>query len=456
MFTRFLFKPHKYIKVILAILLGVIIITSFSSCAIKNNSEQNHLVYYTLNDEDSVCVELIQKYNNYCLKNLEESYQIEIVEFDSEDTMLTKISTEIMAGKGPDIISLNQKLPFEKLIDNCSFADIDELAELYKSDIDFDDYNSTIMDCGIYNGKRYIIPIAYCPNILITTQEILDKYNLENTNFSFKELEIRLSDKDHSYALFGNKDETYKFFLSYVNEYVDFYNKTTEFSSDEFTESLDYIGKMIRNDNSRKEGTTWDITGNYLFRTSQLSFDGSMMSTLNSYFYIYNNNSTPVIIPNYNKSAFVQCGIALNNNSNNKEKALAFIQYVLSYDIQKLWSESSSSPSIVVRALPVNKAAFEDVIDHTSKSVYDINDDGEYEKSEEEYSDEIKTKFFNEYLDMINSISSCTLYDYLDFENTYYNSSVIGDIVNDYLNGDISKEKFIRQLTAATEIYLTE
>ena len=252
MFTRFLFKPHKYIKVILAILLGVIVITSFSSCAIKNNSEQNHLVYYTLNDEDSVCVELIQKYNNYCLKNLEESYQIEIVEFDSEDTMLTKISTEIMAGKGPDIISLNQKLPFEKLIDNCSFADIDELAELYKSDIDFDDYNSTIMDCGIYNGKRYIIPIAYCPNILITTQEILDKYNLENTNFSFKELEIRLSDKDHSYALFGNKDETYKFFLSYVNEYVDFYNKTTEFSSDEFTESLDYIGKMIRNDNSKK------------------------------------------------------------------------------------------------------------------------------------------------------------------------------------------------------------
>ena len=301
-------------SIILAILCAMLLsLTSCDEYKIKSNEK---LKYYTINNEDSVCVELIQKYNNYCLKNLDESYQIEIVEFDSEDTMLTKISTEIMAGKGPDIISLNQKLPFEKLIDNGSFADIDELAELYKSDIDFDDYNSTIMDCGIYNGKRYIIPIAYCPNILITTQEILDKYNLENTNFSFKELEIRLSDKDHSYALFGNKDETYKFFLSYVNEYVDFYNKTTEFSSDEFTESLDYIGKMIRNDNSRKEGTTWDITGNFLFRTSQLSFDGSMMSTLNSYFYIYNNNSTPVIIPNYNKkanavSAFVYNGIVI-------------------------------------------------------------------------------------------------------------------------------------------------
>ena len=438
----------------------IITVFAFSGCGESTASSNSSKLTYCAYNEDAIC-DIIKRYNKYCTKHYDESYQIEIVEFDSEDTMLTKISTEIMAGKGPDIISLNQKLPFEKLIDNGSFADIDELAKLYKSDIDFDDYNSTIMDCGIYNGKRYIIPIAYCPNILITTQEILDKYNLENTNFSFKELEIRLSDKDHNYALFGNKDETYKFFLSYVNEYVDFYNKTTEFSSDEFTESLDYIGRMIRNDNSRKEGTTWDIIGNYLFRTSQLSFDGSMMSTLNSYFYIYNNNSTPVIIPNYNKkanavSAFVQCGIALNNNLNNKEKALAFIQYVLSYDIQKLWSESSSSSSIVVRALPVNKAAFEYVIDHTSKRVYDINDDGEYEKSEEEYSDEIKTKFFNEYLDMINSISSCTLYDYLEFENTYYNSSVIGDIVNDYLSGDISKEKFIRQLSAATEIYLTE
>ena len=52
MFTRF--KPHESIKAIIAILLSVIIITSFSSCAIKNNSEQNHLVYYTLNDEDSL------------------------------------------------------------------------------------------------------------------------------------------------------------------------------------------------------------------------------------------------------------------------------------------------------------------------------------------------------------------------------------------------------------------
>ena len=67
MFTRFLFKTHESIKVILAILLSVIIITSFSSCAIKNNSEQNHLVYYTLNDKDSLSW-IIEKYNKYSEK----------------------------------------------------------------------------------------------------------------------------------------------------------------------------------------------------------------------------------------------------------------------------------------------------------------------------------------------------------------------------------------------------
>ena len=68
MFTRFLFKPHESIKVIIAILLSVIIITSFSSCAIKNNSEQNHLVYYTLNDKDSLSW-IIEKYNKYCINS---------------------------------------------------------------------------------------------------------------------------------------------------------------------------------------------------------------------------------------------------------------------------------------------------------------------------------------------------------------------------------------------------
>lgn len=58
------------------------------------------------------------------------------------------------------------------------------------------------------------------------------------------------------------------------------------------------------------------------------------------------------------------------------------------------------------------------------------------------------------YINAIEKINNCSLY--MNVLDSYYNSSVIGDITRKFLNGDISKDKFIRQLTSATEIYLTE
>lgn len=43
-----------------------------------------------------------------------------------------------------------------------------------------------------------------------------------------------------------------------------------------------------------------------------------------------------------------------------------------------------------------------------------------------------------------------------NMKHSYYDDNVIGDIVDNYIHKGISKDKFIRQLSAATEIYLTE
>ena len=186
MFTRFLFKPHESIKVILAILLSVIIITSFSSCAIKNNSEQNHLVYYTLNDEDALSW-ITEKYNKYCINSNNPSFQVEIVKFDSEQEMSTQISTEIMAGSGPDIISLSQKLPFEKLIESRSLMNIYDLLKDDNSSnaINLDDYNVNILNAGVYDNGLYIVPLFYGVDVLVSTEERLKNFDIkENNGFS--------------------------------------------------------------------------------------------------------------------------------------------------------------------------------------------------------------------------------------------------------------------------------
>ena len=66
----------------------------------------------------------------------------------------------------------------------------------------------------------------------------------------------------------------------------------------------------------------------------------------------------------------------------------------------------------------------------------------------------IDNDFMKAYIDIADNVNACTLYR--DVSHSYYNDNVIGDIVDNYINKGISKDKFIRQLSAATEIYLTE
>ena len=146
-------------SIILAILCSMLL--SFTSCDEYKIKSNEKLKYYTSNAEDDFS-SLIKQYNKICLEKYDESYQIEIIEFENNDDMCTKMSTEIMAGEGPDIISLNQNLPFEKLIENEAFLDINSLInnDETKDKIELDEYNSFIMNVGVYDGKRYIVPLS--------------------------------------------------------------------------------------------------------------------------------------------------------------------------------------------------------------------------------------------------------------------------------------------------------
>ena len=448
-----------------SIFLLLAILLCFASCS-KNNEDGQKLKYYTINNEDSLCVELIQKYNNYCLKNLDESYQIEIVQYDSLEEMYTIMATEIMSGDGPDIISLDQPLPFEKLIENHAFADVDELINTYGSNIDFNDYNTKVMESGIVNRKRYFVPFFYCPNIFISTQEKLKEYDLNFSDFSYRELSRQLSQEKVSCSLFGNESDNYSLLYSFIDSYVNFDNKTTNFDTNSFLENIDYIKKLINNDNTN-ENVYYDLynseNNGCILSTPRLLFGGTIGGIKTAYYNIFLQNKTPAILPNFsyeNKiTAYVECGIAINQNSDKKDKALRFIEYCLSEDVQEYWCGSRSDKGFSGTneiSLPVNNKAFDYAVEVETGEEWDYNEDGEFDEEEKEFSENVDSIFWKYYLGIIDDISGCTLYNYKNLKTTYYNSSVIGDIVDKYLKGDISKDKFIRQLSAATEIYLTE
>ena len=443
----------------------IITVFAFSGCGESTASSNSSKLTYCAYNEDAIC-DIIERYNKYCKKHYDESYQIEIVEYDSLEEMYTIMATEFMSGDGPDIISLDQPLPFEKLIENHAFADVDELINTYGSNIDFNDYNTKVMDSGIVNRKRYFVPFFYCPNIFISTQEKLKEYDLNFSDFSYKELSRQLSQEKVSCSLFGNESDNYSLLYSFIDSYVNFDNKTTNFDTNSFLENIDYIKKLINNDNTN-ENVYYNLynseNNGCILSTPKLLFGGTIGGVKTAYYNIFLQNKTPAILPNFsyeNKiTAYVECGIAINQNSDKKDKALRFIEYCLSEDVQEYWCGSRSDKGFSGTneiSLPVNNKAFDYAVEVETGEEWDYNEDGEFDEEEKEFSENVDSIFWKDYLGIIDDISGCTLYNYKNLKITYYNSSVIGDIVDKYLKGDFSKDKFIRQLSAATEIYLTE
>ena len=443
----------------------IITVFAFSGCGESTASSNSSKLTYCAYNEDAIC-DIIKRYNQYCTKHYDESYQIEIVEYDSLEEMYTIMATEFMSGDGPDIISLDQPLPFEKLIENHAFADVDELINTYGSNIDFNDYNTKVMESGIVNRKRYFVPFFYCPNIFISTQEKLKEYDLNFSDFSYKELSKQLSQEKVSCSLFGNESDNYSLLYSFIDSYVNFDNKTTNFDTNSFLENIDYIKKLINNDNTN-ENVYYNLynseNNGCILSTPKLLFGGTIGGVKTAYYNIFLQNKTPAILPNFsyeNKiTAYVECGIAINQNSDKKDKALRFIEYCLSEDVQEYWCGSRSDKGFSGTneiSLPVNNKAFDYAVEVETGEEWDYNEDGEFDEEEKEFSENVDSIFWKDYLGIIDDISGCTLYNYKNLKTTYYNSSVIGDIVDKYLKGDFSKDKFIRQLTAATEIYLTE
>ena len=440
-------------KIISAFLILQLVFVSFTFSGCHKNTTLNDsscLKYYTY-CEDSIC-DLINKYNKYCTVNYNDTYKIEIIKFDSEEEMKLKMSTEIMAGEGPDIFSLSQKLPFEKLTDSKTIADVNELISEFSYDIGIDNCDSKIMDAGVIDGKRYFIPLFYSPDVFITTEETLNKYNLTSSEFSFKALSEELSKNKKEYSLFGSADDNIAFFYSFLDQYIDFNSGNTEFNSDKFSEDLDSIYSLIKNDTTDENVYYFlyeNINNGASILYKEMPAFSSIVKTYSCLKYL---GSTPVFVNNYNMdddsiSASTDVGIAVNDNCKNKEKLLPFIKYCLSCDVQKNMSEECMY-------LPVNSDAMEKCIDSIDE-VIDFEDLIVSDK-EKAIVETAESAAIRDYKYIINNITKCNLYSFNYLSDTYFNSSVISDIVDKYLNGDISKEKFIRQLTAATEIYLKE
>ncbi len=155
-------------KQLLLLLLVFIILFCTLGCSKEN--DEKIVTYYHYEPQVSTVSSLIYEYNK---KYGNTDYKINVVEFDNIEKMASQLTTEIMAGKGPDIFSLGElealSSSTEKLIKQGAFANIDDIIsnDSAEDKLELSDYNSDIFDAGVYEGKRYYIPVVFETQILI-------------------------------------------------------------------------------------------------------------------------------------------------------------------------------------------------------------------------------------------------------------------------------------------------
>ena len=431
----------KLSKSILAFLMISTLLFSciLSGCSQNNDKSQinnNQLSIYLLKDDE--ISPLVKNFNN-----LQEDIEIKISEFENTEVLFTKLQTEMMAGKGPDLIYYNYNTNNQnmiKYIDNDMFTDLNELM---KNDISEDklimgEYNQTVVKSGVYDNKQYFMPLTYLVNSFVTTQENCLNYKIDMSDgFSFDTLDQRLSvflNDDKNKSICTSLPYTL-FFEKFIEEEVDNKGEKFNFETPEFENTFSSIEKSY---------ITCDVNENY--DAFQEMSDGNLLFLGSGYFsgnpYVsvmeadefFKYNMTPKIL-SYSRDSnsfdsYVGSFLAINSNSNKKQSAYEFIKFSLDYKQQMVLETND---------IPVNNTAFKKYVEKAEK----------YIESNDEHQD-VMASFLKSYLDNIEKVNKCRLNNY------YYYENILAPTLSDYLNKTMDYDDFISSLTNKTRLYFDE
>lgn len=432
----------RMVKVIITVSVCILMVLTLFGCNSENDNNNNSdlLTIYVVNE--SPIIRLIDAYNDS-----NKSDKINVVEIQDGDTLNSKLSAELMAGKGPDIVlydsSYNGISNMEKMMALDVFADYNELIKNDSSDssIDLKNYNEVVMDSGIYNGKRYFMPISYMPNFLITTTKLSDEYSIDTSKSITYEKSPKVLSKylnkakksENMSGFYNVNEELY----ALIDSNIDFFNKTNTLQSDKFLNNLNALSELIlpadKNNSLGTDPLELVLKGNTMF-ASLYQITGSEPNGMGYiYYYFKSNSQTPLIMNNLSdsedtSSAFIDKGFLINNNSDKKESAFKFVKYMLSEDVQ-----CNSEVG-----LPVNKAAQKNLIEEIDLDSYNMEKDSDY------------NNFISNYSNALDGINKC------GFRNDYFNNSIINDVVSKYVSGDITEKQFIKEIQSKTQLYLNE
>lgn len=275
-----------------------------------------------------------------------ENYFVTATEFEEGgdfSSYLEKMNIEIMAGYGPDLFDTRF------LSNNSSALDagvLEDLTSYYQNaNLNSDEYFSNIMDSFQYNNKIYAIPIDWRLFTVYVPEDIHNNYPDWNLETVFKILEESGEETVFS-KQYTPADLLYYFISSSPNLHgiIDLENFSCDFHNDLWSQLLQVSAKY--GFQPGKENYTELVSVAILGGFSSYSAYDNVMDE---------RQMVPVGIPDETGGHHVLSlsSLSINRASDNKEGAWAFIEFLLSDDIQ-----TSLSNNTLYTGLPVKKESY--------------------------------------------------------------------------------------------------
>ena len=263
--------------------------------------------------------------------------------YTSHQDAYTKMTTEVMAGEGPDLFLYDyMTMDIEKMARRGVFADLEPYFEA--DNFDWSGYNQAVMDGGVWDGHRLVVPLSYMLPILYTSQTALDEtgFSVENCDTFdgfLDEVEKIKSDPKQTREAFRSEWAFYYFPYNSGLPYADYDRKKVDLSFPELEQgasiykNLNPVIEFGFSDGNDIAGAANIRDGKCLFTCPDFPLDGFFLAAGG-----INKFDDAVMLPIRDTQGGIQAritsAIAVRNSSSNLQIAYEFIKFLLSEEFQ--------------------------------------------------------------------------------------------------------------------------
>lgn len=255
------------------------------------------------------------------------------------DEQTRRMLAEVMAGEGPDLIFfVDDSMDVEKMARRGVFADLEPY---FAADgFDWSGYNQAVMDGGVWDGQRLVIPLEYKMPILYTTQTALDETGFSVENCATFDGFLTEAEKLQNTP--GQTRSLYRTFLAFKDfaqyaaiPYADYARQRADLSYPELERGLTVYQNVtdLYYDSDAVNGAGGIRDGLALWCCPVFPPEGPLIAAG-----LINTFDEPVMMPIRDREGGIQAkitfSVAARNSSPNLQNAYEFIKFLLSEEFQ--------------------------------------------------------------------------------------------------------------------------